>query len=102
MGKIRDCIRKVIGEKERDFERMKPKTELPPELKRKRKIAEKRRNSKEIEIMDIKIIIFLIGVAILGSIGGSIIPQFTLIGELAFVLLIVFLIYVLFKKLFLK
>lgn len=49
-----------------------------------------------------KIVVFLIGIMILGKIGGSVVEVFSVIGDLAFFALIVFFGYLLFKKLFMK
>lgn len=49
-----------------------------------------------------KMILFLIGIMILGTIGGTIFPLFSLIRDLAFIVLIFFLGYLLYKKLFKK
>lgn len=52
--------------------------------------------------MDLKIIVFLICIIILCTIGEGILPIFATIGRLAGILLIIFLGYVIFKKIFLK
>lgn len=52
--------------------------------------------------MNKKIVVFLIGIMVLSFIGSSVSSIFSLIGKLAFILLIVFLGYLLFKKLFMK
>lgn len=52
--------------------------------------------------VDTKIVLFLLGIMILGAIGGTRVRFFSSIGDLAFIAFIVFLGYLLFKKLFKK
>ncbi|MEZ3435567.1 MAG: hypothetical protein K1W34_13260 [Lachnospiraceae bacterium] len=49
-----------------------------------------------------KVVLFLIGIMVLAMIGGSKIALFSVVGDLAFVILILFLGYLLFKKLFMR
>jgi hypothetical protein len=52
--------------------------------------------------MDLKIILFLICVILLCTIGEGMLPVFATIGRMAGIFLIIFLGYVIFKKIFLK
>lgn len=52
--------------------------------------------------MDTKIVLFLLGIMVLGAVGGTRIRIFSSIGDLAFIAFIVFLGYLLFNKLFKK
>lgn len=49
-----------------------------------------------------KVVLFLIGIMVLAMIGGSKIALFSVVGDFAFVMLILFLGYLLFKKLFMR
>ena len=67
----------------------------------KSKGSEETSEKKEMTL-DTKIVLFLIGIMVLGAVGGIKLPLFSSIGDLAFIAFIVFLGYMLFKKLFKK
>lgn len=54
------------------------------------------------KITAFKIAVFLIGIIILAGIGGSRLSFFKMVGDIAFVLLIITLGFILFKKLFMR
>lgn len=54
------------------------------------------------DILAFKVVVFLLGIMLLSAVGGSKVAFFNTIGDFTFIVLIIFLAIVLFKKLFIR